>query len=96
MTALSCTIAVVEDRKLITGSVWGLFLYEVAEEIDLGAIRRILGATPAGREPAFRHPAPEYVRYEQPPAVEHAGSQTIASGIWLRHGSVISSMGSRA
>ena len=36
-------------------------------------VRQILGATPGKREPAFRHPAPEYVRYERPPVVAALG-----------------------
>jgi len=47
----------------LTGSLWMLFLYDVSEEIRLDDLRRILGARPPGREPSFRRPAPEYVRF---------------------------------
>ena len=50
----------------IRGSVVFLTLYDVCEEIALPEVREILGLQPAGREPSFKHPAPEYVRFEQP------------------------------
>jgi hypothetical protein len=53
----------------LTGSVWILWLYDVCEEIDLAALRRILGIEPR-REPDVRHPSPEYVRFERPPVVQ--------------------------
>ncbi|MFL6448621.1 MAG: hypothetical protein ACJ746_13160 [Bryobacteraceae bacterium] len=65
----------------LTGSIRGLFLYEIAEEVDLDALRKTLKTDPAGRQPAFRHPAPEYVRYEKPSAVENLGSRLISPGI---------------
>ena len=42
----------------------------MCDEIQLDSLRKILRAPPAGREPTFRHPAPEYVRFERPPVVE--------------------------
>jgi hypothetical protein len=54
----------------LTGTLRALLLFDVAEEIDLPALRSVLGLGPAKREPAFRHPAPEYVRFERPPVVE--------------------------
>ncbi|MDX2151064.1 MAG: hypothetical protein SFV54_10035 [Bryobacteraceae bacterium] len=52
------------------GSFRALLLYNIAEAIELDALRRTFGTEPAGREPSFAHPAPEYVRFERPPAVE--------------------------
>ena len=49
------------------GSVLVLILFDVCEEIRLEELRSILGVQPAGREPSFKHPAPEYVRFENPP-----------------------------
>ena len=49
----------------LAGSLWMLWLYDVCEEIDLEALRTILGV-PARREPGLRHPSPEYVRFERP------------------------------
>ncbi len=53
----------------MAGSLSVLFLYEVAEEIRLDQLRRLVGAPPPGREPALRH-APEYVQFERPPVME--------------------------
>ena len=58
---------------LLSGSLRALLLFDIAEEIDLPLLRSILGLGPGKREPAFRHPAPEYVRFERPPVVEHLG-----------------------
>ena len=55
-------------RAPLAGSLWILWLYDVCEEIDLDALRAILGVQ-ARREPAVRHPSPEYVRFERPPVV---------------------------
>jgi hypothetical protein len=52
------------------GSFWAIFLYDVAEQIRLESLRGILGIAAAAREPRFKHPAPEYVRFENPP-LEH-------------------------
>ncbi|HEY2015556.1 MAG TPA: hypothetical protein VGH38_18760 [Bryobacteraceae bacterium] len=54
----------------ISGSFLILFLYDVSEEIRLRELRGILNVPPAGREPPFRQPAPQYVQFAQPPVVE--------------------------
>jgi hypothetical protein len=54
----------------ISGSLSVLFLYDVSDEIRLDVLRGILGAPPPGREPPFRHHAPEYVQFERPPVLE--------------------------
>lgn len=64
----------------LTGSFRGLLLFDVAESINLEALHRILGTHPSRREPAFRHPAPEYVRFERPPVVEQVGTRQVRSG----------------
>ncbi len=61
------------DGALLSGSFRALLLFDIAEEIDLPQLRGVLGIGPSKREPAFRHPAPEYVRFERPPVVEHLG-----------------------
>jgi len=53
----------------LSGSLWILWLYDVSEEIDLDALRKILGVQ-ARREPSIRHLSPEYVRFERPPVVQ--------------------------
>jgi hypothetical protein len=56
----------------ISGTFSILFLYDVSDEIRLEELRRILNLPPAGREPPFRQPAPEYVQFSQPPVGEPA------------------------
>jgi hypothetical protein len=63
----------------LTGSVWILWLYDVCEEINLEALRKILGVE-ARREPGVRHPSPEYVRFERPPVVERLEPIVLPSG----------------
>ncbi|HVW83205.1 MAG TPA: hypothetical protein VHB50_00925 [Bryobacteraceae bacterium] len=62
------------------GSFWVLVLYDVAEQIDLAQLRGLIGAPKAEREPTFKHPAPEYVRFERPPVVETLDPISLASG----------------
>lgn len=61
-----------------------LVLYDVAEQILLDKLRAIQGAelskVPPAREPAFKHPAPEYVRFESPPVVEYLDPVSIGPG----------------
>jgi hypothetical protein len=52
------------------GSLWAIFLYDVAEQIDLDALGSILHIDPSPREPRFKHPAPDYVRFDRSP-LEH-------------------------
>ena len=64
----------------LKGSALVLMLYDVCEEIRLEELRRILGAQPAERSPSFKHPAPEYVRFERPPVVEPLERVTLETG----------------
>ena len=64
----------------LKGSALVLMLYDVCEEIRLDELRRILGAQPAERSPSFKHPAPEYVRFERPPVVEPLERVTLETG----------------
>ncbi len=66
----------------LTGSLWILWLYDVCEEIDLETLREILGS-PLRREPSFRHPSPEYVRFERPPVVERLERFPLENGSCL-------------
>ena len=62
------------------GSFHALLLYDVAEELDLEALRASLGATPPVRKPEFKLPAPVYVRFERPPVVEACENVCLSSG----------------
>ncbi len=64
----------------LRGSVLILILFDVCEEIRLEELRRILGLQPAGREPSFKHPAPEYVRFENPPVEVPMEKVRLATG----------------
>lgn len=52
------------------GSIRQLVLFDVADEIDLAALRTALAIPQPDRIPAFPKPAPDYVRFEKPPIVE--------------------------
>ena len=66
-----------ELQQDLTGTFRALLQFDVAEGIDLAALHIIFGTSPSRREPAFRHPAPEYVRFERPPVVENVGMRQI-------------------
>lgn len=68
------------SRMMVSGAFRSIFLYDLCEEIRLDEVRNRLGSPPVGREPAFRHLAPEYVRFERPPVVETLSPQTLESG----------------
>jgi hypothetical protein len=65
---------------LCRGSFRALLLYDIAEEIDMGELRRLLGAAPPARSPGFRLPTPEYVRFERPPVLESCADLILATG----------------
>ena len=55
-------------------------LYDVAEEIRIEKLRDLVGAEKAQPQPSFKHPAPEYVRFERPPAIEYPEPIVIETG----------------
>src|SRR5580658_7652227 len=65
----------------LRGSFRILFLYDVAESIDLGKLRNLLGARGGSVEHAFPRRTPGYVRFEQAPIVEPAELITICPGV---------------
>ena len=65
---------------LCTGAFQALFLYDIAEEIELSALRGALPATPLPRSPDFKLPAPDYVRFERPPVVEDCEPILLSTG----------------
>lgn len=64
----------------LRGSFWVFVLYDVAEEINLEKLRELLSAETAKPQPSFKHPAPEYVRFERPPVIEYPEPLTLESG----------------
>jgi hypothetical protein len=54
----------------VSGSLRLFFFYDVCDEIHLDQVSNTLGLPQGGREPSFRHLAPEYVRFQRPPLVE--------------------------
>jgi hypothetical protein len=66
--------------KPLRGSFRVMVLYDVAEQIQLDRLRDIIGAEEPRREPSFKHPAPDYVRFERSPVVENPGPVSIGTG----------------
>lgn len=62
----------------LKGSVLGLILHDVCDEIRLEELRLILGARRV--EPSFKHATPEYVRFANPPVVECLEPVVLGSG----------------
>ena len=54
----------------LRGSLWVLVLYDVAEEILLDKLPGLVSGERSAAQPRFKHPAPDYVRFEKPPVVE--------------------------
>ncbi len=54
----------------LNGTLRVFHLFDISEGTDLNQLHSIFGTRPSRREPAFRHPAPEYVRFERPPVME--------------------------
>lgn len=62
----------------LRGSVLGIILHDVCEEIRLEELRRILDAKRIA--PVFKHATPEYVRFENPPVVETLDPIQLSTG----------------
>src|SRR5208283_5662699 len=60
------------------GSVLGVILHDICEEIRLDELREILSAKRV--EPGFKHATPEYVRFEKPPVVQRLDPVVLSSG----------------
>jgi hypothetical protein len=75
--AATQTISQTADKTL-QGSVLVLIQFDVSEEIRLDALRDIFGAR--RQEASFKHPAPGYVRYQNPPVVERVEPLVLESG----------------
>ena len=64
----------------LNGSVQILILLDVCDGILPDRLRSILEIPPPSREPAFKHSAPEYVRFERPPVIESGDSFSLSGG----------------
>jgi len=62
------------------GSFRALLLYDIAEEIDLGELRKLLGSAPPARSPGFKLAVPDYVRFERPPVEQLCAPLRLATG----------------
>lgn len=62
----------------LKGSVLGIIFHDVSEEIRLEQLRQILDAKQS--EPVFKHPTPDYTRFENPPIVEVLGEIVLSGG----------------
>jgi len=63
----------------LKGSVLVLIQFDVCEEIRLDQLREIFGARRV-QQPALKHPAPSYIRYQRPPVVENIEPLVLESG----------------
>src|SRR5271166_1847414 len=63
---------------IMKGSVLGVILHDVCEEIRLEQLREVLGARRVER--SFKHATPDYVRFENPPIVERLEAVVLTSG----------------
>jgi hypothetical protein len=57
-----------------------LFLYDVAESIDLSGLRSLLGPRVGSAEQTFPRRTPGYVRFEDPPVLDAADCISVAPG----------------
>ncbi|HEV2386743.1 MAG TPA: hypothetical protein VGS20_05750, partial [Candidatus Acidoferrales bacterium] len=65
---------------LLQGRFRILFLYDVAEDLDLAKIGALLGPRAGPAKPAFPRRTPEYVRFERAPIVEPCDPVTLPTG----------------
>jgi hypothetical protein len=76
----------VASENSLHGAVLVLIQFDVCEEIKLDKLRQIFG-TRTVEQPAFKHPAPGYVRYQRPPVLEPIDPLVLESGERL-HGQI--------
>ncbi len=63
----------------LRGSFWAIYLYDVANAIELQRLSGVLGGGES-RRVGFRHPAPEYAGFEKAPVFEVLAPLTLESG----------------
>ena len=62
----------------LQGTIVILELYDVSDEINLTELQPLIGGTKV--TPGFKHPAPEYVRFERPPVIQVMPPVVLSSG----------------
>ena len=72
---------VIQSGMQLRGLFRLLFLYDVAESIDLPKLRGLLGERGGSVDQAFPRRTPGYVRFEHPPIVEPAEFVSICPGV---------------
>ncbi len=75
--------AIESSETMLHGSVLVLLQFDVCEAIRLDRLRELIRASTV-EQPALKHPAPGYVRYQRPPVVEPIGTLTLESGEQLQ------------
>jgi hypothetical protein len=70
----------VEHLMPVRGCLRVLFLYDVAEAIDLERLRDLLGTRGGPVKSVFPRRTPEYIRFEHAPIVEPAEAITLSTG----------------
>jgi hypothetical protein len=71
----------IQNGMQLCGRFRILFLYDVAESIDLEKLRDLLGSRGGSAEHAFPRRTPEYVRFEQAPVVEPGEVVDVRGGV---------------
>jgi len=66
------------DESSLKGSILGIILHDVCEEINLDELRGILDAKRT--DAVFKHATPQHVRFEKPPVVEVLDLIQLSSG----------------
>lgn len=69
-----------KDLVLLRGCFRLLFLYDVAEAIDLRRLRELLGPRGGPVKGVFPRRTPEYVRFEEAPIIEHIEPLNLGGG----------------
>jgi len=67
-----------DTAATLRGSILGLVLHDICEEIRLDPLLEILGARRV--EPRLKHATPEHVRFEKTPAIEQLDPVVLSSG----------------
>ncbi|HEX3471343.1 MAG TPA: hypothetical protein VHT28_09170 [Silvibacterium sp.] len=73
----------IDSEIMLHGSVLVLLQFNVCEAIRLDRLRELIRAGTV-KQPAVKHPAPGYVRYQRPPVLDRVETLTLESGEQLQ------------